>query len=169
MKEISISKWKNGAKLAFVWGIGGIGNIGNKRKIDHTDWGMHFAKEESFFQKEFLPLIEEYPKIKFTIGAWLGEYDGATDKSELKNGTVSLKPFTNEWKKWIETTIKPIDAHDQIEIVAHGLGHEDWIKLNVNEKKARVRKIQRIFKEFLDKKCPGFNTRPYGTIPRFIT
>lgn len=164
--DVQIARWPSDAEVAFVIGIDEIGNIGNDDGVDFTDWGRHFARPDSFFQSEFLPLIESYPSVKFTIGAWLGEYGGVTDKTELRDGTGSIEPYTDEWESWLASTIRPTAEHEQIELVPHGLRHEDWVALTPAERRRRLEEVCGQFREHLGLRCEGVNTWPYGTIPR---
>lgn len=164
--DLSIARWHGGNDVAFVWGIDEVGNIGGADDIDFTDWGLHFDREASYLQSTFLPTIERYPEIEFTIGAWLGAYNGVTPESELLPSVQTLDTDSPEWDQWADDVIRPLSRHDQIELAAHGLGHEDWVALDEVERHRRIERLIELFQQAVGSPPAGFNTWPYGTIPR---
>lgn len=164
--ELSIARWYGGNDIAFVWGIDEVGNIGSEEGMDFTDWGHYFDRQESFWQSTFLPIIERFPEISFTIGTWLGAYDAATPKEELLERVESYPPRTEAWEDWASNVLEPLSKHEQIELVAHGLGHEDWLAIDAEERHRRIERIKQLFEKAVGQSAYGFNTWPYGTIPR---
>jgi peptidoglycan/xylan/chitin deacetylase (PgdA/CDA1 family) len=164
--DLSVTRWRDDKDVVFVWGIDELGNVGSVDGIDFTDWGRHFESPQSFMQQTFLPTIEGYPSVDFTIGAWLGAYDGATPAAELLDSVVSFEPGSREWEQWASDVVAPLSGHDQIELVAHGLGHEDWASLSADERHRRVKRIVELFERATGERPAGFNTWPYGAIPR---
>lgn len=162
--SIFVCNWFQCKKVAVIFSMDEVhashDRAGDRR---HNDWGFYWLDSDSFYKKRLMPLLNEYPSLRVTLGWVPGGYTNSSCSWKNESLLLESHPWNDsvgqEWTKKVLQEVYGTGRFD--EFVAHGYAHENFNLLSPAQVEEKLRNIQTAFNNVTGHPATGFNSFPF--------